>query len=123
MKKLIALLLALVMVLGMVACGAKAPEAEAPKDDAPKTEAPKDDAPEAAPEEALEEVTLTMYLLGDRPVDNDEVFAKINEKLNCLRCVQVCPVSSRALPAPFVDGATQMLNEKAAGYKKPVVFL
>lgn len=29
----------------------------------------------------LEEVTLTMYLIGDRPVDNDEVFAKINEKL------------------------------------------
>ena len=28
-----------------------------------------------------EEVTLTMYLIGDRPVDNDEVFAKINEKL------------------------------------------
>ena len=24
---------------------------------------------------------LTMYLIGDRPVDNDEVFAKINEKL------------------------------------------
>lgn len=22
-----------------------------------------------------------MYLIGDRPVDNDEVFAKINEKL------------------------------------------
>ena len=43
--------------------------------------------------------------------------------INCMRCVQVCPVSSRALPAPFVDGATQMLSEKAAGYKKPVVFL
>ena len=28
-----------------------------------------------------EEVTLTMYLIGDRPVDNDEVFEKINEKL------------------------------------------
>jgi len=27
------------------------------------------------------------------------------------------------LPAPFVAGATQMLSEKAAGYKKPVVFL
>ena len=40
-----------------------------------------------------------------------------------MRCVQACPVSSRALPAPFVAGATQMLNEKAAGYKKPVVFL
>ena len=43
--------------------------------------------------------------------------------INCMRCVQVCPVSSRTLPAPFVTGATQMLNEKAAGYKKPVVFL
>ena len=32
MKKLIALLLALVMVIGLVACGAKAPEAEAPAD-------------------------------------------------------------------------------------------
>ena len=43
--------------------------------------------------------------------------------INCMRCVQVCPVRSRALPAPFVASATQMLNEKAAGYKKPVVFL
>ena len=50
MKKLIALLLALVMVIGLVACGnnAEAPKAdapEAPKADAP--EAPKADAPEA----------------------------------------------------------------------------
>ena len=43
--------------------------------------------------------------------------------INCLRCVQVCPVNCRALPAPFMDGATKMLNEKAAGYKKPAVFL
>ena len=43
--------------------------------------------------------------------------------INCMRCVEVCPVSSRALPAPFVAGATQMLSEKAAGYKKPVIFL
>ena len=43
--------------------------------------------------------------------------------INCMRCVQICPVRSRALPAPFVAGATQMLSEKAAGYKKPVVFL
>ena len=43
--------------------------------------------------------------------------------INCMRCVQVCPVRSRALPAPFVAGATQMLSEKATGYKKPVVFL
>ena len=43
--------------------------------------------------------------------------------INCLRCVQVCPVSCRALPAPFLAGATKMLSEKAAGYKKPVMFL
>ena len=46
-----------------------------------------------------------------------------NVCINCMRCVQVCPVRSRALPAPFVAGATQMLSEKAAGYKKPIVFL
>ena len=43
--------------------------------------------------------------------------------INCMCCVQVCPQQCRALPAPFVAGATQMLNEKASGYKKPVVFL
>ena len=43
--------------------------------------------------------------------------------INCMRCVETCPVSSRALPAPFVAGAIRMLNEKAAGYKKPVIFL
>ena len=43
--------------------------------------------------------------------------------INCMRCVQAWPVSSRALPAPFVAGATKMLSERAAGYKKPVIFL
>ena len=43
--------------------------------------------------------------------------------INCMRCVQVCPVRCRALPAPFVEGATNMLNEKAAGYKKPALFV
>ena len=43
--------------------------------------------------------------------------------INCLRCVEVCPQKCRALPAPFIAGAIQMLSEKAAGYKKPVVFL
>jgi len=40
-----------------------------------------------------------------------------------MHCVQVCPVSSRALPVPFVADAAQMLSEKAAGYKKPAMFL
>ena len=43
--------------------------------------------------------------------------------INCMRCVQVCPVSSRALPEPFLAGAAKMLNEKASGYKKPAIFL
>ena len=43
--------------------------------------------------------------------------------INCMRCVQVCPVSSRALPDAFLNMITQMLNQNAAGYKKPVIFL
>ena len=43
--------------------------------------------------------------------------------INCMRCVQVCPVSSRALPDAFLNVVTQMLNEHATGYKRPVVFL
>ena len=42
MKKIIALLLALVMVMGLAACGTKAPETTAPQsgDEAPETTAP-----------------------------------------------------------------------------------
>ena len=43
--------------------------------------------------------------------------------INCMRCVQICPSSSRALPDAFLNMITQMLNQNAAGYKKPVVFL
>ena len=43
--------------------------------------------------------------------------------INCMRCVQVCPQQSRALPDNFLTMITQMLNQNAAGYKKPVVFL
>ena len=43
--------------------------------------------------------------------------------INCMRCVEACPVSSRTLPDSFLTMITRMLNEKAAGYKKPVVFL
>lgn len=45
MKKLIALLLALVMVFGLVACGASEPAPEAPKAEDPKVETPKEEAP------------------------------------------------------------------------------
>ena len=43
--------------------------------------------------------------------------------INCMRCVAVCPVSSRALPDAFQTMITQMLNQNAAGYKKPSIFL
>ena len=43
--------------------------------------------------------------------------------INCMRCVEACPVNSRALPDAFLNMITQMLNQNAAGYKKPAVFL
>ena len=43
--------------------------------------------------------------------------------INCMRCVQICPVGSRALPDAFLTMITQMLNQNAAGYKKPAIFL
>ena len=43
--------------------------------------------------------------------------------INCMRCVEVCPQKCRALPDPFLNMVTQMLNEHAAGYKKPAIFL
>ena len=43
--------------------------------------------------------------------------------INCMRCVETCPAGSRALPAAFLEMVTKMLNENAAGYKKPAVFL
>ena len=45
-----------------------------------------------------------------------------NMCINCMRCVKVCPVQARALPEPFLAGATKMLTEKAAGYKVPQLF-
>lgn len=42
---------------------------------------------------------------------------------NCLRCVQVCPLQCRSMPAPFMTWITDMLSKNAAGYKKPVIFL
>ena len=43
--------------------------------------------------------------------------------INCMRCVQVCPQHCRALPDAFLTMVTQMLNENAVGYKKPIIFL
>ena len=64
MKKLIAMLLALVMVCGLVACGEKAPEAAPetqPATEAPATEAPTETEVEEETEEAAPEVAVMTY--------------------------------------------------------------
>ena len=43
--------------------------------------------------------------------------------INCMRCVETCPHQCRALPDSFLAMITQMLNQNAAGYKKPAIFL
>ena len=43
--------------------------------------------------------------------------------VNCMRCVEACPQHCRALPDAFLNKITQMLNQNAAGYKKPTIFL
>ena len=74
MKKLIALLLALVMVVGLVACGNKAPVAEAPEAEAPA--APEAEAPEAeAPEAEAPAANITkVALVTDVGTIDDESF-------------------------------------------------
>ena len=54
---------------------------------------------------------------------NDPSLTNNDLCINCMRCVEVCPMNSRALPDAFLAMVTKMLNENAAGYKKPVVFL
>ena len=67
MKKLIALLLAALMVLSLAACGgSSAPAAEAPAAEAPAADAPAADAPaEEAPAAAATELTLWTYPIGN----------------------------------------------------------
>ena len=60
--------------------------------------------------------------LGAIPLDNPSQ-TRNDLCINCMRCVQVCPQQCRALPDTFLSMITQMLNQNAAGYKKPVVFL
>ena len=74
-----AFLAALTMGLGILSGCTGAPASSAPAQ-AASVSAPASGAQAGEPDTS-EAVTLTMYLIGDRPVDNDEVFAKINEKL------------------------------------------
>ena len=69
MKKLIALLLALVLVMGLVACGNKTPDApvnDEPVNDTPVQDEPSQDEPAAAgPATALELLETVWALFGD----------------------------------------------------------
>ena len=67
MKKLIAMLLALVMVIGLVACGGEKAPATDPKTDAPATDAPATDAPAAEG---------SVYWLNFKP-ESDEALQEI----------------------------------------------
>ena len=60
--------------------------------------------------------------MGAIPLD-DPSQTNHNLCINCMRCVEACPVGSRALPDAFLTMITQMLNQNAAGYKKPAIFL
>ena len=76
MKKLISLLLVLVMVLGLVACGASKPaETEAPATEAPvvETEAPETEAPET--EAALVVDTMILKEADDKMLNTYSVIA------------------------------------------------
>ena len=95
-KRILSLLLAAILCMGVLsACGSSPAgnDSTVPaKSDTADQDQPSDtqqSAEPSQPEEPAgpdisEEVTLTMYLIGDRPVDNDEVFAKINERLKAV---------------------------------------
>ena len=86
MKKIISLLLVLVMMLGLAACGASEPAAtEAPITEAPATEAPATEAPTEAPTEAALVVDTTILMEAD------------SDMLNTYSVIAVNP------EAPFVD--------------------
>ena len=68
MKKFLALILALVMVFALCACGGsktETPKTETPKTDAPKTETPKTDTPAAPESTALPEQGTGEYTPSD----------------------------------------------------------
>lgn len=95
-KRLMALLLSTGMAIGTLAgCGSTTETESNATDSAAKTESTsKDDATATTSEgiDTSEHVDLTMYLLGDRTPDFDEVYGKINEileeKLNCSLSVE-----------------------------------
>ena len=97
-----AFLAALTMGLGILSGCTGAPASSAPAQ-AASVSAPASGAQAGKPDTS-EAVTLTMYLIGDRPVDNDEVFAKINEKLTVIPSIRrlsaTISASTKFFPVP-----------------------
>ena len=101
MKKLIALLLALVLVMGLAACGTKSEPAPAPEA-APKQEAPVEEKPEEKPaaEEPKEEEPVEEEPVEEAPalVVDTMILKEADDKmLNTYSAIAVNP------EAPFVD--------------------
>ena len=77
MKKVLALLLSIIMVMSLAACGgSSAPAADAPAANAGEAAAPAEDALDTS-----EFVELKMYLVGDKPEGYEDVLAAANEIL------------------------------------------
>lgn len=90
-KKLLSLLLGTAMAVSVLAgCGSSKADTTVKEDTATAESSASSDSAsteEVAAADTSEHVDLTMYLLGDRTPDFDEVYGKINEileeKLNC----------------------------------------
>ena len=91
MKRLVSVLLTAAMTMGMLTgCSSKGTEAKDTTSTAADSQTSTPTAAESGETSAIdtsEHVDLTMYLIGDRTPDFDEVYGKINEileeKLNC----------------------------------------
>ncbi len=81
MKKLLALLLAVVMLVSLVACGPQEKPEETKAPAAQNDPKPAETDPSEETEEKLDRVDLVFYLLGDAPADIDKVEEKVNEIL------------------------------------------
>ena len=109
MKKLFAILLAMVMVLGLVACGgSSAPATEAPAAEAPAaTEAPAAEAPTA------DDKFTVAYVCKDL---SQEWFiveaAAINEVITAAGCETLIEVDCEYNEEKYIDGVQNMVEQK-----------
>ncbi len=79
--RICSLLMAMLLGIGVLGgCGSEPAEGSGTPEST-KASVPDAGQPEGNGPDISKEVELTMYLIGDRPVDNDEVFEKINARL------------------------------------------